>query len=691
MKQYFSAIFILVLLIFASENLAQTPKNNWTRTESPNFIIISDASPEKARNTALLLEKNEAIFTGLFPEIEKKRQPTTVFLFSNGAELDFYKPRRADGTPVEYISALFQSGADTPAIISSIEGSDEDFAERLTHELGHSVIERHFGARNKIPLWLGEGLAEFLESVKLDAANRSLTLGTAKRTHIDALRRLPNLAFSSFLRLDLESLQESDHLQVDVFYAQSWAFVHFLINHFDDYNLDKTARFLKEWNAGEDSEKALKTAFGADAAQIESEFRRYLTSKKFPAKVQIFSVPDAEIKITPAVNLSSAEALTYLSDLLIRFNRFDDAEKYLQNALADAPDAPLTNLVYGNLKFEQNDFAAAQKALTKAVKFNHANYLTHFRTAYALVRISADADGTISSYVNADLIYSELVKAITLKPDFLDSYKVLANFAAVEEKFQPETLRLIEKLSPEQLNDGELIIVLANLYYSMDKFAEARKVLNDKKDVLEREAKVAEAARRLKLIDETEKLFAEYQRQRDEALKTGENPPIWLRNLTKIKVEPLTETETKRLSELSLRRAVGISIKRLRIDANEVFIGKLKGIECGAKSKISIIAENEKVVRKFSAQSIDAVELLDLEGGLAGSGVGCGVVPSNANAVFIAHRAFDGKSFPEVSAMVFVPQNFRFLTEAERKEEEDLHFRQLVIKSQKDSAQNIEP
>ena len=64
--------------------------------------------------------------------------------------------------------------------------------------------------------------------------------------------------------------------------------------------------------------------------------------------------------------LSEAETNAYLGDLLYHTHEYDDAEKYLKNALALDTGSVMANTSYGLVKMRQRKFAEAKNFLEKA-------------------------------------------------------------------------------------------------------------------------------------------------------------------------------------------------------------------------------------------------------------------------------------------------------------------------------------
>src|SRR3979411_680214 len=125
--------------------------------------------------------------------------------------------------------------------------------------------------------------------------------------------------------------------------------------------------------------------------------------------------------------ISEAETQAYLGDLLLHSNRAD-GETYLQKALALDPNLAMANASLGMLQVRQGKAAEARKSLERAVVANSQNYLIHYYYAYALSREGNRDMETVMGFApeTAAKMRSELQLAIKLRPDFPESYSLLA-------------------------------------------------------------------------------------------------------------------------------------------------------------------------------------------------------------------------------------------------------------------------
>lgn len=133
-----------------------------------------------------------------------------------------------------------------------------ELAHVLKHELAHSFVTQLSGGR--APMWLHEGVAQFLEPRSLSGEGRQLA------QLFKSQRNIPlNVLQGSFMNFS--------GAQAYVAYAESLAAVSY-IN--DTYGMSDIQRILQRLGEGNSPEAALRATIHADYGQLESDLGRYL-------------------------------------------------------------------------------------------------------------------------------------------------------------------------------------------------------------------------------------------------------------------------------------------------------------------------------------------------------------------------------------------------------------------------------
>lgn len=144
----------------------------------------------------------------------------------------------------------------------------------LRHELVHHILETRYP--RKIPVWLGEGLAEYYATYSRDADGRA-TFGRAlpeqdrlketqtwlpMRTVIENMAKYPDFRSTS---------SEPPFRAQRIYYGQSWALAHFVMD--QPEGLARVHRFVDGWAPDIDSEDSFEQAFGLRYDPLEARVR----------------------------------------------------------------------------------------------------------------------------------------------------------------------------------------------------------------------------------------------------------------------------------------------------------------------------------------------------------------------------------------------------------------------------------
>ncbi|MEI8349706.1 MAG: peptidase MA family metallohydrolase [Candidatus Omnitrophota bacterium] len=139
----------------------------------------------------------------------------------------------------------------------------ENFSRILSHELTH-IIFREYVGYNRLPLWLDEGMAQYIEY--RDSLNEQSAVSLMKQL-------IPGNRYLKFS--DINGIYTlGNNTDVGLFYAQAFCMVYFLIKRFSREDFSEFLSYLKDGNSLDD---ALRKSFnGIDGmAQFEESWRRF--------------------------------------------------------------------------------------------------------------------------------------------------------------------------------------------------------------------------------------------------------------------------------------------------------------------------------------------------------------------------------------------------------------------------------
>ena len=622
-------------------------KDTWTSVRSKNFFLVGNANEKEIRQVATRLEQFRDVFSRLFPRLSfTSPVPTTVIVFKSDSSYKPFKPL-ADGKTVA-VAGYFQAGRNQNYITLTTENRAEDRYSTIFHEYVHLLVNNTMG-RTNVPPWFNEGIAEYYSTFDIED-DRKIYLGRLISYHLELLRNTRMWPLDQLFAIDHYSLERNKHDARGLFYAQSWVLIHYLIRGNDGKRVAQLDVFVDLLTKNIPVETAFRQAFQTDYAGMQKELKDYLQRRSYQGQVVTFERKlefDAEMKTAP---VTDAEAHAYLGDLLYHIKRDDDAKAKLEQALALDSTLAMAHASLGMVYMEQEKFPEARKHLQRAVAEDSASYLAHYYYAYALSRESMTEGQPVHGFPaeTSRTMRSELRKAIELKPDFPESYHLLAFVNLVTGEGVDESIGLIKKavsLSPRE----EFSLVLAQLYVRKQDLDGARKVIEPlAKSGADQQIR-AQAQSLLASITSIQEQMARFRAGREEQTGDSSGRPI-LRESVRTAEQTVTVEDVDPNSQLreSLRKPA---------EGETQVEGILVSIECNAKGITFVVKIGERLVR-LSAKSFEQVDITTFSAEVGGE-ITCG--PRKAAKVvacYVANSDARIKGNGTIRSLEFVPNDF---------------------------------
>jgi tetratricopeptide (TPR) repeat protein len=638
----FASVGLAFLVISLAQQSAQA-KDTWTSVRSQNFTVIGNASEKDIRNVANRLEQFRAVFGSLFPTIPlNSAAPTTVIVFKNDNAFKPYKPNQEE-------AGYFQPGEDVNYIALTSERASNAYPFRIIfHEYVHLLVNNAMGTT--APLWFNEGLAEYYSTFDIKNDGRGVLLGNLIESHIVYLRQNAFLPLRTLFAVDYKSPYYNEGNKMNIFYAESWMFIHYLLQGDGQKHRSQFTRFVELLRARTKIEDAFQQAFQGSVESVEEDFKNYLQASKYVATGITFERKldyASQIQATP---LSEAEAHAYLGDLLLHTHRLAEAEGELQQALALDADSVPGHTALGMMRIRQGRTDDAQPHLAKALKGNPDNYRLHYYYAYALSNLSMTEHRFISMYPEdvAATMRSELNRAIALKPDYAESYWLLGFVNLVRNEQVDETIDVLKKGLSLTATNHRVLFMLAQLYLRKESFAEARQLLtpiaqnSPDPDLRDQAAKMIEAIkggeeRRAQILEELKK-----------------HAPVGT-SISEQRIGP-TMTLTSGTSSEDMNAGLAGALRTPRAGERRVQ-GMLTSIDCHAKGITFQMRSGDRLL-KFYSDSFDRMAFFTFTTGLSRD-ITCGPrKPENSIVLTYTPSKAGSKLDGEVSTIEFVPQTF---------------------------------
>ncbi len=630
----FSLFLLPILLIWLAAPAVQA-KDNWISVRTQNFQLVSNAGEKDVRQVATRLEQFREVFTKLFSGAKfSSPVPTTVILFKSASS---YKPFAMPNA-----SGYFQKGEDVNYITLSTDPTQDPFSV-IYHEYVHLLVDNTSG---NVPAWFSEGLAEYYSAFVIEE-DRKVHLGELIPYHLLALREGKLYPLRTLFAVDHYSPEYNEGSKRGMFYAQSWALVHYLILANNGQRLPQLGKFLQLVTKGTTIDDAFAQAFQTDIATLEKELKKYIEGHTFRMQVATFEHKlEFDSEFTTSA-LSEADAQAYLGDLLLHVNRSSDAEAHLQQALTLDPKQPMALASLGILRARQGRFDEAKKDLQEAANANSGNYLVHYYYAYALSREGMDANNVVSIYASetAARMRAELAKAIELNPAFPESYSLLAFVNTVTGEDLDGTIKLLNKALTLAPGRQDLSLMLAQVHMRQQKPELAKQVLEPLRNAKDRN-----------IQRQAESMLASIKQYEDAMARYNSGAPS-LQQPTSDATDP-REPATNPMSESDYLR------ESLRpVAAGETRIqGLFVKLDCNNNGVAFFMIQSGDKLYKIRASALGNIQLISYVQGA--TQVSCGVRKNQENVVMTFRPSSDAKDTKakidgDAIAMELVPKDFQ--------------------------------
>src|SRR5262245_42583692 len=316
--------------------LALSVALSWVQVQTDTFVVKSSAGEERAKRVVRELEAfRQLIGTALvFKKVQLPDLPIEVLIVSDDALLTELSPEY-NGKRVR-VAGYYERGQDRDFIVLS-GNTHGNLTHIVYHELTHYFLSRSLQPR---PAWLNEGLAEYFATVDID--DDAAYVGGLSQDRLQLLKTERLLPLKDFFAVDDRSPFYNETEKANVFYAQAWAFVHFLNhglykNQFHSYLSDLAHREVK-------FSDYVKT----DLTALEIEFDTYL-------KLRVRTVGREKLKISSegwtmkTQPIQDADVELAIAEVFISGGRLDDARKHLEKVAGIDEEFPRASYYRGVL------------------------------------------------------------------------------------------------------------------------------------------------------------------------------------------------------------------------------------------------------------------------------------------------------------------------------------------------------
>jgi len=455
----------LAIAILAAVSATQAKDEKWVEARSPNFIVVTNGGASQARSTAIQFEQIRALFRQSFDFAKDQPTPViTVLAAKDENTLRALLPEFWATKGHTHPAGIFLDNTYQLQVAVQLSGQGDNPLQPIYHEYYHSLTIPYFPG---LPVWISEGLADFYGNSKV--VDKTASLGMPDAGLIELLREQPMISLQALFRVDQASPYYNEGSKATIFYAESWALIHYLMMGDNNAHRPQLAAYLDALSHGASRDEAAAKAFG-DMGKLQKALQSYVSRFSFyemrtpsPAKFA-----DSDIKIR---TLTDAESAAYRGGFLALHQQFSDAEALLQEAGRSDPKLALAQQNLAVLYYEQHKTEEAREALDDAIELEPQNALTRFLRADLSAR-NGDS-GLRDSQIDSDLR-----TAIAADSNFAPPYGLLASRLAGRGENLTEAFELSKKSVELEPGIGSYQFVLAQVLARAHKYDQAQLVAN---------------------------------------------------------------------------------------------------------------------------------------------------------------------------------------------------------------------
>jgi tetratricopeptide (TPR) repeat protein len=477
------AMFIALTATIRGEH-----RENWIEIKSPHYTIYSNAGEHDGRRVAAQFEEIRALFEQSFPKLRVDfGKPSIVYVLKDENSLKLLMPTYGQNKNSMKLAGFYQLSNDKnfAVVRADVTGSGANPYHVMYHEWAHGLFRLNYRG---LPLWLDEGLAEYWGGSDID--NKEGRVGMANPAQLRVLQQHAFLPISTLVSIDASSPLYNTRDHAGMFYAESWAIVHYFSlapEVHDQHLLDK---YLAALQATDDPIEAANRSFG-DLKKLGEKLEAYTRQSAFLYQ-RIFVKSNISEKDFPARHLRPAEGLVAQADYLVHTNHLPEAIEILHEAEKLDSKAPHLHDELGYYHFVKADYDNSLKEFDLAIAEDPNDATAYYYKASIPYRKSGyNREATPQ-------IIANLQKVISLQPNFAPAHAFLCIAYTQSAETKPKAFAEAKKAM--DLEPG-------NLAYFIDA-GRALVATND----LANAKKVADSAQKLATWPRDRAMAANFQR-----------------------------------------------------------------------------------------------------------------------------------------------------------------------------------
>ena len=456
---------LAVFVLLTAWPAAPAAADQWIEVKSAHFTVLSNASERTTRRLVWQLEQvrsaTAALFSWARPDLNK---PLRVIVAKDENSMRALVPQYWEERRSVRPASVWVTGPDQHylALRADVEIEDRGtinpyltaYASYIDLVLGQSV-------GRDLPLWFRRGFTGVLSNTIV--RDDHLLLGAPIPWELQILRERPLLLLPKLLSVTRLSPEANEAVKREVFDAETWAFVHFLMFGDNGMRADKLNAYAKLVSTGKDAATAFAETLGPVEA-LDGPFRVYFQRNIFSyRRINIdVSVERERFPIRPVPIGESASALAQFHAVMRR--PLESRAAIAEARKADPNDAG-SYVAEGLLADAASKNTEAKAAFARAAELGSTSAYAYYRLASLTWQPNASRDILTE-------VEKQLTKAVELNSRYADAYAWLGEMKDV--LGTGESIGLIRRAITLDPTEARYRIRAAGVLLRQGKAAEAR-------------------------------------------------------------------------------------------------------------------------------------------------------------------------------------------------------------------------
>ena len=460
-----AAALVLLTLLSAWAVAPVAAADDWIEVKSAHFTVVSNASERTTRRLVWQFEQVRSATSALFSWAKTDlNRPLSILVIKDENSMRALAPEYWEGRRSIHPASVWTGGPDGTYIALRADVEVEDRGTLNPYRTAYwSYIDMVLGQSigRDLPLWFRRGFTEVLSNTIV--RDDHILVGAPIPSELQILRERQLLLLPKLLTITRQSPEEKEAARREVFDAECWAFVHFLMFGDEGVRSPKLAAYASLVAAGKDPVASFAETLGP-IEPLQSGFRLYYQRSIFSYSRINLDV-SVERERFPVRKMPAAESASIRAMFHTAMRRPVEARAAIAEARKADPKVAASYVAEGLLADRDNKVDEAKAAYTRAAELESTNAYAYFRLAQLTWQPNASKE-TLAA------IEQHLTKAVGFNTRFAAAYAWLGEVRSYVGN--PEGIGLIRRAITLDPTEARYRLRAAGVLMNQGKAAEAR-------------------------------------------------------------------------------------------------------------------------------------------------------------------------------------------------------------------------